>query len=98
MAIFGIGEDEEEYNPVLGSSSSFGALGTGSGSGSLGSYKKNDPIATSWDNFKIQFGGSLETVDGLLGADSFLSDWEMLLKNQVNWAKKITNLNMILVF
>jgi len=88
MAIFGIGEDEEEYNPVLGSSSSSGALGTGSGSGSLGSYKKNDPLATSWDNFKIQFGGSLETVDSLLRADSFLSDWGNALEESGELGKE----------
>ena len=25
--------------------------------GAFGTGKKNDPLATSWDNFKIQFGG-----------------------------------------
>ena len=80
MAIFGWGEDEEEYNPALGLSNSSGALGTGNSQGALGSYKKNDPLATSWDNFKIQFGGALETVDGLIGTDSFLSDWGQALE------------------
>jgi len=41
----------------------------------FGPYKKNDPLATSWDNFKIQFGGSLQTVDEILGTSTFLSDW-----------------------
>ena len=75
MAIFGWGEDEEEYNPALGPGTTSGALGPGNTSGALGSYKKNDPLATSWDNFKIQFGGALTTVDELLGSDSFLSSW-----------------------
>ena len=75
MAIFGWGEDDEEYNPALGSGNTSGALGPGNTSGALGSYKKNDPLATSFDNFKIQFGGALQTVDELLGKDSFLSSW-----------------------
>ena len=88
MAIFGFGEDEEEYNPVLGSrTGSSGALGTGN-SGALGSYKKNDPLATSWDNFKIQFGGSLQTVDELLGKDSFLSSWGNTLEESGELGKE----------
>ena len=39
------------------------------------SGKKNDPLATSWDNFKIQFGGGLQTLDDLVSKDSFLSEW-----------------------
>ena len=46
------------------------SLGDGWGSG-----KKNDPLATSWDNFKIQFGGGLQTLDDILNKDSFLSQW-----------------------
>jgi len=46
------------------------SLGNGWGSG-----MKNDPFATSWDNFKIQFGGGLQTLDDLLNKDSFLSQW-----------------------
>ncbi len=88
MAIFGFGKDEEEYNPVLGSGTgSSGALGTGN-SGALGSYKKNDPLATSWDNFKIQFGGSLQTVDELLGKDSFLSSWGNTLEESGELGKE----------
>ena len=88
MAIFGFGKDEEEYNQVLGSGTrSSGALGTGN-SGALGSYKKNDPLATSWDNFKIQFGGSLQTVDELLGKDSFLSSWGNTLEESGELGKE----------
>jgi len=89
MGFFGLGKDEEEeYNPALGLSSSSGALGTGNNQGALGSYKKNDPLATSWDNFKIQFGGALETVDGLIGTDSFLSDWGQALEESGELGKE----------
>ncbi len=43
--------------------------------GAMGSGMKNDPLATSWDNFKIQFGGGLQTLDDILNKDSFLSRW-----------------------
>ena len=43
--------------------------------GAFGTGKKNDPLATSWDNFKIQFGGGLQTLDDILNKDSFLSQW-----------------------
>ena len=43
--------------------------------GAIGSGMKNDPLATSWDNFKIQFGGGLQTLDDILNKDSFLSQW-----------------------
>ena len=89
MGFFGLGKDEEEEkNPALGLSTSSGALGTGNSQGALGSYQKNDPLATSWDNFKIQFGGALETVDSLIGTDSFLSDWGQALEESGELGKE----------
>ena len=41
----------------------------------LGDTKKTDPLATSWDNFKIGFGGGLQTLDDLMSSDGFLSNW-----------------------
>lgn len=43
--------------------------------GGLGDTKKTDPLATSWDNFKIGFGGGLQTLDDLMSNDGFLSNW-----------------------
>lgn len=43
--------------------------------GGLGDTKKTDPLATSWDNFKIGFGGGLQTLDDLMNSDGFLSNW-----------------------
>lgn len=54
----------------------------------LGSYKKNDPLATSFDNFKMQFGGSLQTIDELLGKDSFLSSWGTALEESGELGKE----------
>jgi len=54
----------------------------------LGSYKKNDPLATSYDNFKIQFGGALQTIDELLGKDSFLSSWGNALEESGELGKE----------
>jgi len=74
------GREEEEQSP-------FGGIGgdpfagisadpfAGMGSDPFGPYKKNDPLATSWDNFKIGFGGGLQILDDIVGSDSFLSSW-----------------------
>ena len=73
MAIFGFGQDEEEQLGIANLGDSFSGIGTDGFSGLAG--KKNDPLATSWDNFKIQFGGGLQTLDDILNKDSFLSQW-----------------------
>lgn len=81
--------DEEEYslgglnnlnigesNLSLGNLKGLENLGDSNLSlGAMGSGMKNDPLATSWDNFKIQFGGGLQTLDDILNKDSFLSRW-----------------------
>jgi len=59
----------------LGDLSGLSGLGGLSGLSGLGTGKKNDPLATSWDNFKIGFGGGLQTLDDLLEKDGFLSSW-----------------------
>ena len=78
--------DEEEYslgglnnlsnlddsNLSLGNLKGLENIGNNNLSG-WGSGMKNDPLATSWDNFKIMFGGGLQTLDDILNKDSFLS-------------------------
>ena len=66
------GREEEEQSP-------FGGIGgdpfagisadpfSGMGSDPFGPYKKNDPLATSWDNFKIMAGSGLQTLEDLMG-------------------------------
>jgi len=71
---------EEEENPFgnIGGDPFAGTGGdpfAGMGSDPFGPYKKNDPLATSWDNFKIGFGGGLQILDDIVGSDSFLSSW-----------------------
>ena len=74
------GREEEEENPFgnTGGDPFAGISGDpfkGMGSDPFGPNKKNDPLATSWDNFKIGFGGGLQIVDDIIGSDTFLSSW-----------------------
>ena len=74
------GREEEEQSPFGGiGGDPFAGISSdpfaGMGSDPFGPYKKNDPLATSWDNFKIGFGGGLQILDDIVGSDSFLSSW-----------------------
>ena len=82
------GREEEEENPFGGAGGDpFAGTGgdpfagissdpfAGMGSDPFGTPKKNDPLATSWDNFKIGFGGGLQILDDIVGSNSFLSSW-----------------------
>jgi hypothetical protein len=74
------GREEEEDSPFSGAGGDpFAGISAdpfaGMGSDPFGPSKKNDPLATSWDNFKIGFGGGLQILDDIVGSDSFLSSW-----------------------
>ena len=73
-------EEEEEQSPFAGAGGDlFAGISAdpfaGMGSDPFGPSKKHDPLATSWDNFKIGFGGGLQILDDIVGSDSFLSSW-----------------------
>jgi hypothetical protein len=86
MAIFGFGQEEEEQLGITSLGDSFSGIAADGFSGLAGA--KNDPLATSWDNFKIQFGGSLQTVDDILGTSTFLSDWGNKLEDSGELGKE----------
>ena len=75
--LFGREEEESPFGGIGGDpfAGISGDPFEGMGSDPFGPYKKNDPLATSWDNFKIGFGGGLQILDDLVGSDSFLSSW-----------------------
>jgi len=75
--LFGREEEENPFGNIGGDP--FAGISAnpfeGMSSDPFGPNKKNDPLATSWDNFKIGFGGGLQIVDDLIGSDTFLSSW-----------------------
>ena len=55
----------------------------------LGSGKKNDPLATSWDNFKIMAGSGLQTWEDLMGDNlPFLESWGKALEESGELGKQ----------